>query len=382
MLKRRLVINGEEFCLAAGQCGKGAPTKDTEGCVGITYMDTDTKQMYICTKCENDVYTWEPFAAGSSSGNDAYIFTGIREDRGNGQYHVILNDDYSWETLTSAAYDHKYIGCVLWDDNREYPVYLTLGAGYFGDGYAVFTALDEYGYAWEMHTYKTGATLRYYDIRGGKSDAAGAAFYTELTRQIEGSISLVRVVCHGLTEGETYELHLYTASRRKGCRQDPWRHPSNENTGEGYTGKGYANLSGRIYDSSDTGVYYPAVPDWMPNNGILQTEWEFTATAETETIEIDLGTWLLPMLKPIEADFDNDAYGLIGVTNSAIAPLLFQFRLAKNGTVGECRNTLRVGLRMGSETDDYDGSVTYFPRKISLNGSYRIMSNQLYTSIR
>lgn len=68
MLHRKLIIAGQEFCLAAGQCGKGPPTKYTEGCEGVTYMDSLTKQMYLCTKCENGVYTWEPFAAGSSTG--------------------------------------------------------------------------------------------------------------------------------------------------------------------------------------------------------------------------------------------------------------------------------------------------------------------------
>ena len=61
---------GQEFRLATGQSGKGAPTKHTEGCVGITYMDTDTKNMYLCTGCENGIYTWEPFAGVPSAPDD------------------------------------------------------------------------------------------------------------------------------------------------------------------------------------------------------------------------------------------------------------------------------------------------------------------------
>ena len=64
MLHRRLVIMGKEFCLAAGQCGHGAPTKDTDGCEGATYMDLDTKEMYKCVKCDNGEYTWEPLVSG------------------------------------------------------------------------------------------------------------------------------------------------------------------------------------------------------------------------------------------------------------------------------------------------------------------------------
>ena len=66
MLHRRLVIMGKEFCLAAGQCGKGPPTESTVGCEGATYMDTDTKEMYKCTSCDNGVYTWEPLVCGVS----------------------------------------------------------------------------------------------------------------------------------------------------------------------------------------------------------------------------------------------------------------------------------------------------------------------------
>ena len=73
MLHRRIKIFDKEFCLAAGQCGNGAPTAATEGCVGITYMDTDTKEIYICTKCENNVYTWEPLPIGGLSFNSGHI---------------------------------------------------------------------------------------------------------------------------------------------------------------------------------------------------------------------------------------------------------------------------------------------------------------------
>lgn len=212
------------------------------------------------------------------------------------------------------------------------------------------------------------------------SGGAGGTFYTELSRisNLENG-SKLSVICYGLTAGETYGLHLYTASRRKGKRQDPWRHPSNENTGEGYTGKGYANMAGRKYDEE---TLYPDVPEWMPRGGVLQTEWELTASAETEILDIDIGTWLLPMLKPEEADFDLDSLYLIGVSNGAIAPLLFQFRLVKNGTVGECRNTLRVGLPADYEVNEEDGTVSRFPRPISLGGAPAIPTNQLYTSIK
>lgn len=169
------------------------------------------------------------------------------------------------------------------------------------------------------------------------------SFYTELARVSSKDQKLLTVICKGLTVGETYDVHLYTAARRRGSQHDPWRHPSNENTGKGYTGKGYANLAGQYYAGYVNGEVYPPVPDWMPNNGILQTEWSFTAGAETEKLDIDYSEWLLPMLKPNPGDFSRGTYGLIGVY-SAAAPLLMQFRLVHRGIVGNCYNTFCVGV--------------------------------------
>ena len=211
----------------------------------------------------------------------------------------------------------------------------------------------------------------------------GLALYTELAkynRQGTAHPPLVRVMCHGLKAGETYAVHLYTSSRRRGCSQDPWRHPSNENTGEGYTGKGYANLVGAKYACNENNDVYPDVPDWMPNGGILQTEWEVTAAAETEVLEIDLSTWLLPMLKPAEADFDLDTYGLIGVANSCIAPLLFRFCVVKDGVVGPCMNTLRVGL--AKERDEDGNWAPVFITDVAVKETPAIEGEYLYTSIK
>jgi hypothetical protein len=177
------------------------------------------------------------------------------------------------------------------------------------------------------------------------------AIYTELARapvdKHKGEKKTARVICHGLVPGETYSIHLYTSARRGGRRQDQWRHPSNENTGEGYTGKGYANLY-QSTQSSNAEVVYPPVPDWMPRGGILQTEWEITAKTETQDLEIEIGTWLLPMLKPLKATFSSDSYGIIGVANKCKAPLLFKFCVAKNGVAFECKNTLCVGATKGA----------------------------------
>jgi hypothetical protein len=178
------------------------------------------------------------------------------------------------------------------------------------------------------------------------------AIYTELARapvdKHKGGKKTARVICHGLVPGKTYAIHLYTSARRGGRQQDPWRHPSNENTGKGYTGKGYANLVATSYAGEKLGSSYPDAPGWMPRGGILQTEWTIVAAAETQELKIELGTWLLPMLKPLDGTFGGDRYGLLGVANKCKAPLLFKFCVVKDGVAFECKNTLRVGAAKGS----------------------------------
>lgn len=66
MLYRRLIIDDTEFLIAVGQRGKGQPSESTPGSVGVTYMDTDTGDMYKCTGAdeENKAYTWAPLLSG------------------------------------------------------------------------------------------------------------------------------------------------------------------------------------------------------------------------------------------------------------------------------------------------------------------------------
>lgn len=60
MLHRRIIIDETEYKIAVGQCGKGAPTEDTEGYVGVTYMDSETARMYKCISDSGGKYTWVP----------------------------------------------------------------------------------------------------------------------------------------------------------------------------------------------------------------------------------------------------------------------------------------------------------------------------------
>ncbi len=194
--------------------------------------------------------------------------------------------------------------------------------------------------------------------------------YTTLTRGRKGTLT---VHCHGLQQGESYALHLYTVTRRSGSCYKQWRHTPNydfDDSGKAVCRKGYGKLASRTYVGyRDENGCYPEVPEWMPNGGYLQTEWNgiFVAVAgDTDAIiPIDLRTWLLPMLKPkrILSDESWAKCLLIGVGGRAKAPLLMQWRIVRlsDGAVGECRQTLRVGVhcphRDGVLTLDTEGAI-------------------------
>ena len=213
-------------------------------------------------------------------------------------------------------------------------------------------------------------------------DGKVCGHYTTLRR--EGK--MLDVICHGLVNGETYTVRLFTATRRRGNAFGGWRHPANENTGEGFTGKGYARLAIQRYAGAKkmdtTAAIYPEIPEWMPRYGILQTEWSFTAADDTHTLTIDLAEFILPMLKPEADNFEAFTSGakcqMIGVARGTMAPLLMQFRVERGstGAIGESKNTLRIGEKIRT---DADGEL---PLSVSLDnktGKYR--ANGLYISV-
>ena len=202
----------------------------------------------------------------------------------------------------------------------------------------------------------TGIVLSRMD-GGGNDGASSQALHTTLSRASQG----FHVHCHGLTPGEKYAIHLYTVVRRKGNRQDVWRHPDNTNSGNGFTGKGYGRLAGQYWAGAKDRAQYPQVPAWMPNGGILQTEWEFTAQSDTFKKTIAFHPWILPMLKPVDGESFENGCGLIGVDVAQSAPLLFRFKLVHlgSGAIGESSNTLRVGMIRG-EPIPYDPEMRFY----------------------
>lgn len=82
MFYRRLIINGTEYPLAVGQKGSGAPGASTAGAEGITYLDTDTGILYLCTGAGDGVFTWKKVDGGLSDTAKAILVAILR----NGVY--------------------------------------------------------------------------------------------------------------------------------------------------------------------------------------------------------------------------------------------------------------------------------------------------------
>lgn len=164
---------------------------------------------------------------------------------------------------------------------------------------------------------------------------------------------------------ENAELHLYRCIRNRGARTH-WIHPTDwwREPEIGQHRWGYGLLLGK--------ADYPPIPEWMPNDGFLQTEFDISAEdRERGYIDIPLATYLLPLLKPVDEEHAWKKLGFIGLQNEGRENChLLRFRICKDGKpVDVLGDTLRIGFRNTFE------DRTYFA-----NG--RFMTNSLYTSIR
>lgn len=106
-----------------------------------------------------DALGYKPADANNVGVDGSYIITGVYELREDGRYLVFTEDNFSWQTLVKAVYDDKYVGCVLYDDNRDYPICFSLGGAWFDDGYVVFNAIHENGWVYELRVFDSGSAL-------------------------------------------------------------------------------------------------------------------------------------------------------------------------------------------------------------------------------
>lgn len=214
------------------------------------------------------------------------------------------------------------------------------------------------------------------------SDLENDLPYTTMTKK-EGYIT---IHCHNLKENKNYKLHLYTVSRKKGNYYGHWFHPNN------YT-FGYANLAGNSIaqggssppSNPETDPAFPPIPDWMPNGGLIQTEWDIE---ENGKVKIYLRDFLKDMIKPINSTWDETVQvpeielnascipcQIIGISNKAYAGRLFRFCIVDDtGVIYQCYNTLVIGGRPTT------AGPRIFLCDIIGTGYYNIYN--LYTSIR
>ena len=160
-------------------------------------------------------------------------------------------------------------------------------------------------------------------------------------------------------------LYLYRCIRNRGARTH-WVHPVDwRNEPEhGQHRWGYGLL--------EDDAAYPPVPEWMPQHGFLQTEFFITEEdRELGYIDIDLGTYLLPLLKPTDKEHEWKELGFVGLQGNGQENChLLRFRICKYGQpVDVLGDTLRIGFR---------GTLN---EKLSfVNG--KLATGWLYTSIK
>lgn len=234
-------------------------------------------------------------------------------------------------------------------------------------------------FGWAIDTYRIELLQhkpRYYYSDGAirlwtNSKATELSVSTEISRKRDDKKTLI-VKVNGIENFKgTPRIFVYTCPRRKGTYY--WRHPVDANKTvpvDPTTGKkigtkyGYASLTtgNSRYGSVPSGIKYPPVPDWMPDNGYLRTE--FDVPSGSDSIEICIPEWIVPLYKPNGIDLHNNSMiwvpaSLMG-TRQDRAPILFRFIAVDNydGTIKAFQSTnatLAVGVRRDDTLDLSDG---------------------------
>ena len=109
----------------------------------------------------------------------------------------------------------------------------------------------------------------------------------------------LKILLHGLTEDDIGKCIYLLKTKRRG-KTVKYNHPANlkiKTDGGSSMGMGYATVANS--KTGQTGSIFPAVPTWMPNNGLIQTEWILTADDINKGyIEIDIRHDWISLLAP------------------------------------------------------------------------------------
>lgn len=209
----------------------------------------------------------------------------------------------------------------------------------------------------------------------GNIDSPSQNPYTVITKprrskeNAQEGTKILEILCKNLQPNTNYVIKLYTLQRNRGRSYREWRHPINiEYSSEsGYTEEqqellensgaysGYRNIAGQPFDGAHLDQLHPQVPNWMPNNGVLKTEWHFTSNEKGSDykLNLDLNTWILDLLKlnnllADAPDYEGvQVWTLMGIGNRYYDSRnrLFQFRIeSEDGKkLGSTKNTVRIG---------------------------------------
>lgn len=149
-------------------------------------------------------------------------------------------------------------------------------------------------------------------------------------------------------------LQLYRCVRNRGVGHH-WEHPVNWNTEPqgSHQRWGYGLVANTPFQHRGD-FYYPLVPEWMPHDGFMETE--HTISAEEKAvgfIDLDLSTYLLPLLKPVDSNLSFTDCGFIGIQGDGRDHcLLLRFRICKDGVpIDETGDILCIGFRRGLKVD-------------------------------
>lgn len=153
--------------------------------------------------------------------------------------------------------------------------------------------------------------------------------YTTLTKQRRRKDNKGRAItihCHNLIPGKRYKICLETRSRYRGTTFGSWRHPKDYQEGVdikdcyGY-GSWYSN-----HGKSVNSAILP--PDWMKNEGCIQTEWLTDGKGDSYNLTIKPEIVFQNLRKPggeFEEDEEIPWDGLVGLQNQKGSCLIFRF---------------------------------------------------------
>lgn len=155
----------------------------------------------------------------------------------------------------------------------------------------------------------------------------------------------LNIHCHNLIPGEQYKIYMYKAQRQRAKTFRGWTHSPNfdfDDSSSNICRLGYAKAIAK-----ENGY----IPEWMPNNGYLQTEWDIPENhGENYILSIDFREWILPMLKNPEQYPEEYAVQIIGLQNRKAGALWMKWKVirVKDQAEGECQQTVKIGTHQSA----------------------------------